>query len=68
MEKLDLFSIRLQAMMALQEDYFETLVELGIHYENTGQLRQAFDLYQKGIEKAEKAKKMLEGTLVGMLD
>jgi predicted transcriptional regulator len=54
--------------MALQEDYFETLVELGIHYENTGQLRQAFDLYQKGIEKAEKAKKMLEGTLVGMLD
>jgi hypothetical protein len=60
--------IELEKVVLQQESYFENLIELGLMFENSGQYQKAFDIYKKGVEKAEKAKSILLGTMLGLLD
>ncbi len=60
--------IELEKVICQQESYFENLIELGMMFENSGQHQKAFDIYKKGVEKAEKAKSALLGTMLGLLD
>jgi Tfp pilus assembly protein PilF len=61
-------AIELEKVLMMQESYFENLIELGLYFENSGQHQKAFDIYKKGVEKAEKAKSALLGTMLGLLD
>ncbi len=61
-------SIELEKVLSMQESYFENLIELGLYFENSGQYQKAFDIYKRGVEKAEKAKTILLGTMLGLLD
>ena len=58
----------LEKLLSMQESYFENLIELGLIFENSGNPQKAFDTYQKGLEKAEKAKLALSGTMLGLLE
>jgi len=58
----------LENLLSIQESYFENLIKLGLIFENSGLHQKAFDLYKKGIENAEKAKKNLEGTMLGLFE
>jgi hypothetical protein len=61
-------AIELEKVLMMQGCYFENLIELGLYFGNNGQYQKAFDIYKKGVEKAEKAKTALLGTMLGLLD
>jgi len=58
----------LENLLLVQGNYFENLMKLGLLLENCGQRKKAFEIYQKGIVEAEKAKTKLEYSMLGMLD
>jgi hypothetical protein len=58
----------LENLLLIQESYFDNLIELGLFFENAGQHQKAFEIYKKGIEMAEKGKKDIAGTLLGLLE
>lgn len=58
----------LERLLLLQESYFDNLLELGLVFENFGHHQKAFEIYKKGIEKAEKAKSNLTCTILGLLE
>jgi hypothetical protein len=58
----------LEELVLLQEYYYENVINLAIKLENTGQYRRAFEVYQNGIEVAERAKKNLSEAMMGLLD
>ena len=60
--------LELEKLLSLQESYFDNLIKLGLLLENSGQYQKAFDVYKKGIEKAENAKIILSVTMLGLLD
>jgi hypothetical protein len=60
--------LELEKIVRQQESYFDNLIELGLMFENSGQYQKAFDTYKKGVEMAEKAKKNLLGTMLGLID
>ncbi|HBS86291.1 MAG: hypothetical protein A2W91_09705 [Bacteroidetes bacterium GWF2_38_335] len=51
-----------------QESYFDNVIRLGLLYENTGDYQKAMTLYKKGLDFAEKAKRELSGTMLGLID
>jgi hypothetical protein len=55
-------------LLSLQDSYFENLIELGLFFENAGEHNKAFEIYKKGLMKAEKAKTDLSATMLGLLD
>jgi len=61
-------AVELEKVLMTQESYFDNLIELGLYFENKGEYQKAFDIYKKGVEKAEKAKTALLGTMLGLLD
>jgi len=62
------YRLELEKVVCQQESYFDNLIELGLMFEIAGQYQKAFDIYKKGVEKAEKAKSVLLGTMLGLLD
>jgi predicted transcriptional regulator len=58
----------LEQIISMQESYFENLIKLGLLLENSGQHQKVFDVYRKGIKKAEKANTDLSYTMLGLLD
>jgi hypothetical protein len=61
-------AVELEKVLMSQESYFDNLIELGLFFENSGQYQKAFDIYKKGVEKAERAKTKLLGTMLGLID
>ncbi len=55
-------SIEMEKVLSMQESYFDNLVELCLHFENSGQYQKAFEIYQRSVEKAEKVKSILQET------
>jgi len=64
----DIYLQEMEELLAMQENYFETLIKMGIMLENAGRRQKAFDVYKKGLEKAERAKTELSYTMLGLLD
>lgn len=58
----------LEELLTQQENYFDNLIDLGLLLENSGQLEKAFEVYKKGISKAEKAKIDISATMLGLID
>jgi hypothetical protein len=58
----------LERLLSIQENYFDTLLELGLFFENSGQHQRAFEIYIEGLKKAEKAKNDFAGTMLGLLE
>ena len=63
----DTYLSELEELLSLQESYFDNLIKMGVILENAGHRQKAFDIYKKGIEKAEKAKTELSYTILGLL-
>ena len=63
----DTYLSELEELLSLQESYFDNLIKMGIILENAGQRQKAFDIYKKGLEKAERAKTELSYTMLGLL-
>jgi tetratricopeptide (TPR) repeat protein len=57
----------LEETLAMQENYFDNLIELGLFLESSGQYEKAFDVYKQGLEKADQAKTAISGTMLGLL-
>ena len=55
----------LEVLLSIQESYFNNLVELGLLFKKSGQYEKAIEVYNKGIEKAEKAKEDISGNIFG---
>lgn len=60
--------LELEKVICQLETYFDNLIELGLMFEHSGQYQKAYEIYKKGVEKAEKAKTALLGTMLGLID
>ncbi len=58
----------LEEILTIQESYYENILKLGLLFENSGQPEKAFDLYKRGLIKADQARKLISGTMLGLLD
>jgi len=65
---MDAHLLELDELLSVQERYLENLIKLGLMLENSGQHQKAFEVYKKGLEKTERAKTVISGTMLGLLD
>ncbi|MEI6122061.1 MAG: hypothetical protein WCQ95_00395 [Bacteroidota bacterium] len=54
--------------LSIQESYFDNLLELGLMFQNSGNHQKAFEVYKKGIERAELGKTDIVETMLGLLE
>ena len=65
---MDIYLKDLEDLLYLQENYFDTLIKMGLMLENYGERQMAFDIYKKGLEKAKKAETDLSYTMLELME
>lgn len=62
------YHTELENLLLLQESWLDRLIDLGLNLEYRGEQDQAFRVYKAGLEKADRARAVLSGTMAGLLD